>query len=151
MSDNTLSKIWKFMYSLALSPMFMYFEPYSMLVKAIGILVVFDIISGMIAARKEGQSLTSRALFRKLPQLALFLLALAAAKESSPLLEQFALEPHQAGRWLCSLYGVYELFSILENLGRSGMPVAKPILALLRSKLPDEVKDIDVSPDVNPK
>ncbi len=43
---------------------------------------------------------------------------------------------------------MYELFSILENLGRLGLPVATQLADLLKSKLPDEVKKVE---DVVPK
>ncbi len=130
----------KLIYSIALSPLMIYFEPYSVLVKAIGVLVALDIISGMIASRKEHKPISSRRFLRKIPQVALFLFGLAAAKEASPLLMEFGIEAHQAGKWFCALYGIYEFFSILENLGRLGLPIAKQFSALLQSKLPEDIQ-----------
>jgi len=132
----------KLVLSAFMSPVFLYFEPYSVLVKAIGILVVIDIVTGLMSARKLGLDITSRQLFKKVPIVGLFLVALVAAKESSPLLAEFGIEVHQAGKWLCALYGVYELFSILENLGKLGLPLARQFSELMKSKLPDDIKTI---------
>lgn len=138
----------KLLISLIISPLFMFFEPYTALVQALGILVVIDIATGVLAARKEGQDIKSRSFFKKLPQVGLFLVGLAAAKISSPLLEEFSIEAHQVGKWLCALYGVYELLSILENLGRLGLPVAHQLAELLKNKANiskiTEVKDKDL-------
>jgi len=136
---ETTSKV-KLILAAIISPILMFFDPYSALVKAIGLLVVIDIISGILAAKKEGQPLTSKALWNKIPRVALFLCALAAAKIASPLLLEFGIAEHQAGKWLCALYGAYEFFSVLENLGRLGLPVAKQLSELLKSKLPEDIK-----------
>lgn len=141
-TNNNETSIIKLLYSLLMSPLLMFFEPYSGLVKAIGILVALDILTGMMAAKKESKDLTSKSLWAKLPRVGLFLIALAAAKISSPLLMEFGIEAHQAGKWFCALYGLYELFSILENLGRLGLPVARQFLELLKKKLPDDIKQI---------
>jgi phage-related holin len=132
----------KLFFSLILTPVLTFFEPYELLVKAIGILVVIDITSGIIAARKEGKDLSSRRFLSKVGQVGLFLVGLFAAKEASPLLAEFGIATHQAGKWFCALYGAYELFSILENLGRLGFPIAKQFANLLKTKLPDDVKQV---------
>lgn len=131
----------KLIFSLLISPILMLFNPYILLIKALGILVIIDVITGIMSARKEGVALTSKALWQKVPKVALFLCALAAASVSSPLLTEFGIEAHQAGKWFCALYGAYELFSILENLGRLGLPIAKPMADLLKSKLPTDVQN----------
>lgn len=139
MEDSSLKKL---LISVIVSPLLMYFEPYSALVKAIGILVVFDIATGVMAARKEGKDITSRSFFKKIPAVALFLIALAGAKEASPALLEFGIEAHQAGKLFCALYALYELLSLLENCGKLGMPIASQITKLLKAKLPTDVKDI---------
>jgi toxin secretion/phage lysis holin len=128
--------------SVLLSPLCLYFEPYSALVKALGVLVVIDILTGLMSARKSGQDITSKSLFKKIPIVGLFLIALVAAKEASPLLVEFGIGAHQAGKWVCALYGVYELLSILENLGRLGLPVAKQLSEMLKAKLPEDIQKV---------
>jgi len=131
----------KILYALLAAPLVVLFGPYEVLIKSIGILVIFDIISGIIVARKEGKAITSKRFWsRKGPTVALFLMGLAAAAVASPLLAEFGIEANQAGKWFCALYGTYELFSILENLGKLGLPVASKFSELMRSKLPEETK-----------
>lgn len=139
LEENTKGKL---IYSFIIAPLLLFFEPYSALVKALLILVIIDILTGLFAARHEGKPLTSRRFLMKGLQVGLFFVGLAAAKAGSPLLEEFGIEAHQAGKWFCAFYGVYELFSILENLGRLGLPIAKQFASLLKSKLPDEVKNL---------
>ncbi len=57
--DQSTTKI-KIYLSLLIAPLLLFFEPYSILVKAIGVLVVIDVISGVLAAKKEGKDLTSK-------------------------------------------------------------------------------------------
>lgn len=133
-----LTSLKKILLSFFLTPLLIFFSPYLVLIKAISLLVLFDIVTGIAAARKEHKDIKSRSFFRKIPQLALFFVALAAAQVSNPLLLEFSLETHQAGKWLCGLYGVYELLSILENLGRLGLPVADKFAEMLKAKINDK-------------
>jgi phage-related holin len=133
----------KIINSALLSLLLLFFEPYVVLLKALGLLVIIDIVTGMLAAKKEGKSLTSARFWaRKGPTVVLFLVGLAAAAIASPLLAEFGIESHQAGKWFCAFYGAYELFSVMENLGRLGMPIAKQFSQLLKSKLPEDVKTV---------
>jgi phage-related holin len=104
-------------------------------------LIAFDVLTGLYVARFVTRTpLTSRRFLRKLPQLVMFTFAMSAALHADPFFVQFGLEAYQSAKFVISFYGLYELFSILENLGKSGLPVAKQIASLLKSKLPDEVK-----------
>lgn len=133
-----------------IAPILTFFEPYSVLVKALGILVAMDIITGIAASRKEGKAITSKRLWPKIMQVGLFLFGLAAAKYASPLLVEFGIEEHQGGKLFCALYGAYEFFSILENLGRLGLPIAKQFANLLREKLPQDIKPLTENLNDNP-
>lgn len=140
MNETTLAKL---SLSALLSPILVAFDPYATHVWAIGLLVIIDIASGMAASKKEGIDITSERAWPKVVQVGLFFVALAAARAASPLLEEFSIQSHQAGKWFCALYGLYELLSILENLGRLGLPVATQFLSLLKSKLPKEITDLE--------
>lgn len=105
-------------------------------------LVTFDIITGIYVARViKKETLTSRGLFRKLPQLLMFLIAMSASMHADPFFVQFGLSEFQSAKFVISFYGLYELFSILENLGNSGLPVAKQISSMLKAKLPEDVRN----------
>lgn len=131
----------KLQYSLLMSPLLLFFEPYNALVKAIGILVILDVLTGGVVAKKEGKDLTSRRFLSKFIHVTLFLVGLSAAGAASPLLQVFGIEQYMAGKWICAFYGIYELFSILENLGKLGLPIAKQFGDLLKSKLPNQSKE----------
>jgi phage-related holin len=103
-------------------------------------LVSFDVITGIYVSRFiSNVEITSRRLFRKLPQLAMFFVAMSAALHADPFFVQFGLSQFQSTKFVISFYGLYELFSILENLGKAGLPVAKQLANILKSKLPEDV------------
>lgn len=129
---------------MVLTPILAFFEPVALLIVPILWLVLIDIITGMYLVRiVKKEPLTSRGFFKKLPQVVMFLLSVIASLHANPFFMQFGLPEHQAVKMVVSFYGLYELFSILENLGNSGMPVAKQLTKLLSAKLPDEVKPKD--------
>lgn len=117
-----------------------FFEPISYLLFPILWLVVIDIATAMYLIRiVKKESLTSRGFFKKLPQLVLFLIALIAALHADPFFVEFGITQYQAAKLVLSFYGLYELFSILENLGKSGLPIAKQLAAMLEARLPDKI------------
>lgn len=131
----------KALLSLILTPIIAFYQPIESLLSPILWLVLIDIISGIYVAKIiEKKDLTSREFFRKLPQLAMFLLAISASLHADPFFVQFGIESFQSSKLVISFYGLYELFSILENLGKSGLPVAKQLANLLKSKLPEDAK-----------
>lgn len=137
-SDTARNKV---MLSGLLASLAAFYMPVQSFIMPVLWLVAFDIVTGVYVARVvENKSLTSRALFRKLPQLLMFLIAMSAAMHADPFFIQFGLGELQSAKFVISFYGLYELFSILENLGKSGLPVAKQLAALLKTKLPDDVK-----------
>lgn len=118
-----------------------FFEPIEVLLHSILWLVLIDIITGIYVARViNKEALTSRGFFKKLPQVAKFLVAVVAALHADPFFVQFGLPGFQAAKLVISFYGIYELFSIMENLGKAGLPVAKQFTAILTAKLPEEIK-----------
>lgn len=128
--------------SALISPMLAFYEPVSALIVPILWLVLIDIVTGMYATRiSERKPLTSRGFLRKLPQLIMFLIAISASLHADPFFNEVGIEKYQAVKLVISFYGFYELFSILENLGRSGLPVAKQFSRILQAKLPEEIKE----------
>jgi phage-related holin len=124
------------------TPMLAFFEPINTLLFPILWLIFIDILTGVYLVRiVKKEALTSRGFFKKLPQVCMFLVAVVASLHANPFFVQFGLPEFQAVKMVMSFYGLYELFSILENLGRSGLPVAKQISTMLAAKLPDEVKN----------
>ncbi len=132
----------KLMLSAAVAPLASFFAPTSLLILPILWLVLFDILTGMYRVRcVEKLPLTSRGFLKKLPQLIMFFVAIAASIHADPFFIEFGIPSFQASKLVVSFYGIYELFSILENLGKSGMPIAKQISNILQAKLPVSIKD----------
>lgn len=137
----TISQIKKAVLSILISPLLLFFSPVAMLVQALLWLVIIDIISGMYSAKfADKKDLTSRGFLKKLVPLSLFFLALTASLHSGVFFAEFGIDKIQPAKWVISFYGLYELFSILENLGKCGLPIAKQISVFLKQKLPNEVK-----------
>lgn len=131
----------KLIMSAIIAPLLAFFAPVSALIAPILWLVLIDILTGMYVVRIiDKKSLTSRGFVKKLPQLVMFFVALTAALHADPFFVEFGIGLHQAAKLVISFYGIYELFSILENLGKSGLPVATQLAKLLQAKLPEEVK-----------
>lgn len=125
---------------IILTPLLAFFEPVNGLIIPILWLVLLDILTAMYLVRiVKKEALTSRGFFKKMPQIAMFLVAVSASLHANPFFTQFGLPEYQAAKLVFSFYGLYELFSILENLGGAGLPIAKQISDMLKSKLPDEI------------
>lgn len=131
----------KLIISSIIAPLVAFYAPVSDLIVPILWLVLFDIVTGIYAVRiVEKKPLTSRGFFKKLPQVVMFLIAISASIHADPFFNTLGIEQFQSAKLVISFYGLYELFSILENLGRSGMPVARQLVRILQAKLPEEVK-----------
>jgi phage-related holin len=134
------TQVKKFFLTLIITPILLLFMPVNHLIQPLLWLVFIDIITGMyVAKRVEKKDLTSRGFLQKLLPITLFFIAVAAALLSGVFFQEFGIEKLQPAKWVCAFYAIYELFSILENLGKSGLPVAKQIAAFLKTKLPNEV------------
>lgn len=137
---NSTFKIKVFLSSLV-APLLAFFEPVTALIAPILWLVLIDILTGMYATRiVEKKPLTSRGFLKKLPQIVMFFVAISASLHADPFFNEIGIEKFQSAKLVISFYGLYELFSILENLGRSGLPVAKQFARILQAKLPEEMK-----------
>lgn len=139
--EISFSSKMKAIFSLVIAPFVSFYSPVMMLLVPILWLVLIDIVTGMYATRVVAkQPLTSRGFLKKFPQIIMFLIAIAASLHADPFFTEFGIEKYQSAKWVVSFYGLYELFSILENLGKSGLPVAKQFANILQAKLPEEIK-----------
>lgn len=112
-----------------------FFLPIAPLLYGIAGLVILDIITGMYVARfVKGEGLTSRRFFDKIKQVGLVGIGLAAMLFADQNLQVLGLTEFWGAKLFCALYTFYELFSVLENLGSAGLPIAKEIKGLLLNK-----------------
>lgn len=132
----------KLIISTILASLTAFYMPVKGFVMPVLWLAFLDIITGLYVARTiDKVAITSREFFRKLPQFAMFIVAVTAAMHADPFFVHFGLDPYSSAKFVISFYGIYELMSILENLGKSGLPVAKSVSNFLKNKLPAEVKE----------
>lgn len=117
--------------------------------KAVFLLVIIDIITGMIASKYyRGLDLTTKRFIRKIRELGMFGVGLAAFIIANDAFLHIGLGNQWAAKFFCSAYSFYELFSILENMGDMGFPIAKQIKAALKARLP---KELQGEPDDQPE
>lgn len=130
-----------------------HYAPYFPYIKAVSILVVGDVILGILATCFESyksihpalilKTFKSYKLLRKFGIGILFFVGLHQIDTSDVLLMKLGMDQYEAGIYWCVAYGLYELTSILENLGRLNFPIAKQVRKWINSKVPDEFKHED--------
>ncbi len=113
------------------------FAPVQAVVLTTLALVFIDLITGLVAARKRGEKITSAGIKRTVGKILLYEIAIAAA---------FLAETYLIGNILpvsklvSALIGIVELKSILENLdGASGNKLFETII----SRLVQSEKDVE--------
>lgn len=96
---------------------------------ALLILLVFDFITGVAAAKREGKEISSHTAFRTAVKIAIYFLLVSsgrmaelATSESLPFVDEAVI----------AFLGVTELISILENVGRLGYAVPLKLLNKLK-------------------
>lgn len=128
-----------------------HYGPYFPYIKACTTLVIGDIVLGLLAACYEKykvvnlatlmRTFKSHKLIKKFVLGVLFFAGLYYMDASSVLLQKLGVDQHDAGIWWCVAYGVYELSSILENMGRLDFPIAKQVKNWINAKMPEDMKD----------
>jgi len=109
--------------------------------KSIFALVIIDVILGLICAKfYRFEDIKTRRFVEKIRELGLFSVGLAAFIFSAQAFAHFGLSKMWGAKFYCSAYMIYELFSILENLGDMGFPIAKQIKEVLKKKIPTELQ-----------
>ncbi len=110
------------------------------LVKSVFWLVTIDMITGMLSSRfYKKEALTTRRFMRKIRDLGMFAIALASFILASDAFVFLKLDKYTGALFFCSIYSIYELFSILENLGEMNFPIAKQIKDYIQNKLPKDI------------
>ncbi len=104
-------------------------------------LVVIDILSGIYKNRiYKKEPITSKKFFERKSKVVLVWSAgLVTMLLADTFLKEIGIDGHWGAKVYCVWYALYEVISILENIGDSGLPGAKSILKLLRGKLPANI------------
>ena len=125
----TLSAICSYIYTL--------FEPSFPLLQALAIVMIIDFVLGVWQAFSIGKKFDPKKFLSKLKEAGLFVVVLAAAIFINPLWEQYGLKAHLIANYLISAYGFYHFFSILQNAGKMGFPLASVLQKFIESKSTD--------------
>jgi phage-related holin len=107
------------------------FQPAQSMLLTVLVLIVCDLITGVLAARKRGESIKSAGIGRTIVKLVIYELAIGL----SFLAETYLMGPLiPASKIAASLIGTTELLSVLENLNTlSGGDLLKSIIDKLTS------------------
>lgn len=102
------------------------FAPIHAVMEVTGGLILIDLVTGVMAAKKTGQEITSKGISRTLAKVVLYELALA----TSFLVHQYMTgDLLPADKLVAGLIGLVELKSILENINAAnGTPVFAAIV-----------------------
>lgn len=137
------------------SQMITMYSPYFPYIQSITWLVFGDVLLGLLAYTKEKygslhpayilKSFRSRKLLSKFGIGVMFFAGLFLIHKSDILLFKLGIAENEAGIWWCVAYGLYEITSVLENLGRLNFPIAKQIKNWINSKVPAELKAVETT------
>lgn len=107
-------------------------SPIKPLMITVGVLIFMDLITGIWAARKRGEAITSAAMRRTISKMLIYQICLI----SGFLVEKYLLEGLiPASKLIASVMGVVELKSVLENANTiTGMNLFKELIGRLGSK-----------------
>lgn len=90
---------------------------------AVGMLMIFDTLLGVMATYHEGKPITSRKFSRVVQKGAVYMISISAAYFADQTIQMFFMQAVMIG-----FVGVTEFISILENMGRLGYKTPKKLL-----------------------
>jgi len=107
------------------------FAPIKAIIVVTGVLIVTDLVTGILAARKRGEKISSAGLRRTATKVFVYNIAVI----SGFLIERYMLEDFiSISKITAGIIGVVEFTSILENLNTiNGSPIFKQIIDKLGS------------------
>lgn len=118
-----------------------FLAPIKVMALVILALVIIDVITGIYAAYKRGEKITSAAMRRSIQKLLVYQCGLLAA-----FLVQYltGITSIPVVNLVASLIGMTEFFSIFENLNSiSGTNLYKGLIKSLGKKLADKIDEVD--------
>lgn len=147
---------WKLVGSVALSVYSFFFHPaQAMLMLSIVALIIFDMVTGIMASKINKEQITSRRVFKTALKFGVYCTLISAAHlaEVSVFGELFLEEA------MIAFLALTELISIIENAGKMGFAVPKKLLGKLQELRGEELTEnyvhtkvkTEVQPDGNVK
>ncbi len=121
-----------------------------LILRAIVLLIVFDFITGIIAARHTGQVIKSKGIVRSAFKIAIYGLLISAGH----LAEQVTPGTWYIQNGIVVFLALTELISIIENVGKMGYAIPKKLLSQLQKFRDEDVlvtEKTTVKEKLNPK
>jgi hypothetical protein len=125
------------------------FAPIQALIIITGVLIMSDTITGVLAAHKRGERISSSGLRRTVTKSGVYLSALCLGF----LVENYMIDGIMPiSKIVSGLISLVELKSILENLDSiNGQPIFKKLILKLGSINDEKLKTLDITKDEEPK
>ena len=137
MNEITYQKVIKLGLSSFLSLIYNAFSPTFNLLNALCIVIAIDFAIGVYQSFSEGNKFNPKKFLSKLKEIGLFIVVLAAAIFINPLWEQYGLKAYFVANSFIGMYGFYHFFSIVQNAGKLGFPIATQFQKFIESKASD--------------
>ena len=137
MNEITYQKMIKLGISSIATTIYNAFHPSFDLLQALCIVISIDFVIGVYQSFNAGFKFSPKKFLGKLKEIGLFVVVLAAAIFINPLWEQYGLKAQFVANSFIGMYGFYHFFSILQNAGKLGFPLAAQFQKFIESKASD--------------
>lgn len=124
-----LSSICSYIYTL--------FNPSIPLLKALAIVMLIDLVVGLWQSFGEGKKFDPKKFLGKIKEAGVFIIVLFAAVSINELWQHYGIAKQYIADSFISAYGFYHFFSILQNAGKLGFPIASYFQRFIESKAKD--------------
>lgn len=140
-------KLYSILMSLTSAPFVTMFYPTIDHLKALAIVMAIDLVVGIYCSfNYELKKFDPKKLRSKGLEVSMFIITLFATLSINVFWKQYGLDGLTVSHYLISAFGFYHFFSILQNMGKMGLPVAGYFQKWIESKAPDfnELKNDEV-------
>lgn len=112
-----------------------YFSPSINLLQALGICILLDFVIGLYHSYSVKVKFDPKKFLSKLKELGLFVVVLFATIAINPLWAHYGIANQWMANSFIGAYGFYHFFSILQNAGKLGFPIANYFQKFIESKV----------------
>lgn len=107
-------------------------------IKALCIVMVIDLAVGLYHSFVyDGKKFDPKKMKSKGLEISMFIITLFATLSINVLWKQYGLDGVSIAQYLISAFGFYHFFSILQNMGKMGFPIATYFQKFIESKASD--------------
>jgi phage-related holin len=131
-------RLYKMILSLTSSAVFKLFEPSFPMLQALVIIMALDMVIGLYHSfNYEGKKFDPKMFLGKIKDTGMFIVILFATLSINAFWKQYGMEGQSVANFFISSFGFYHFFSILQNAGKMGFPIAGYFQKWIESKAPD--------------